>query len=88
MKITPIIVGTFMALSSTSAAFANGQGSPIEPPQPVPVEQPSGPAEGVVQQSARPKQNQSIWWLVAGAVAIAGIVIAVSGDDDDEPSSP
>ena len=72
-RIVSIVTAAALAASLSTAAFANGQGTPIEP---------AGPAPAATVQEASSSQN---WWLIALAAAIAiGIIIAVSDDDDDD----
>jgi hypothetical protein len=80
-RILSLATAAAMAASLSTAAFANGQGTPIEPPAAQPVLEPAGPAPAATVQEAESSQN---WWLIALAAAIAiGIIIAVSSDDDD-----
>ena len=79
-----LAVAAVVAASFTTAAFANGQGTPIEPARPLPpaptVLEPAGPAPAATVQKTASSQN---WWLIALAAAIAiGIIIAVDEDDD------
>lgn len=80
-SILSLATAVVLASSLTMPAFANGQGTPIEP-APVPeVMPPAGPAPAAVQTTTQAGQN---WWLIALAAAIAiGIIIAVSDDDDE-----
>lgn len=79
-----LAIAAVVATSFTTAALANGQGTPIEPARPMPpaptVLQPAGPAPAATVQKTATSQN---WWLIALAAAIAiGIIIAVDEDDD------
>ncbi|MFT3808542.1 MAG: hypothetical protein QM698_01355 [Micropepsaceae bacterium] len=67
----------------TGPAFANGQGSPIEPsPQDEPVAlEPSGPAPAAAVQTVSDGTN---WLLIGlGAAAAVGLVVFLAEDDDD-----
>jgi hypothetical protein len=79
--ILSLATAVVLASSLTTAAFANGQGTPIEPAPAPEVMPPAGPAPAAVQTSTQAGQN---WWLIALAAAIAiGIIIAISDDDED-----
>ncbi len=81
-RILSIGSAALFALSLTTSALANGQGSPIEPaPTPVPLE-PAGPAPAQTVEKTQSSQN---WWLIAlAAVIIIAIIVIVSDDDDDD----
>ncbi len=83
-RIVSLAAAAAIAASMTTAAFANGQGTPIEPARPMPpaptILQPAGPAPAATVQKTASSQN---WWLIALAAALAiGIIIAVDEDDD------
>ncbi len=81
-----VATGIFVSsLSSTPAAFANGQGSPIEPApetqQPVVLE-PAGPAPA---ETVKKSSEGTNWWLIGlGAAAVVGLVILFADDDEDD----
>ena len=85
-KTVSLVTAAAFAASLSTVAFANGQGTPIEPaPTPAPLE-PAGPAPAATVEEASSSQN---WWLIALAAAIAiGIIIAVSDNNDDSNDQP
>ncbi len=80
-RLISLATAAAIATSLSTAAFANGQGTPIEPSEPAPAPlEPAGPAPAATVQEVESQQN---WWLIALAAAIAiGIIIAVSDDDN------
>ena len=75
-----------LALSMTTTALANGQGTPIAPEAPAPTQlEPQGPAPA---QEVVKTQSSQNWWLIAlAAIIIIAIIVIVSDDDDDEDNS-
>lgn len=68
-------------------AFANGQGTPIEPPpqqEPIALE-PAGPAPAATVQSTAGSTN---WLLIGlGAAAVVGLVVLLSDNDSDSTTN-
>jgi hypothetical protein len=68
-------------------AFANGQGSPVEPaPQQEPVAlEPAGPAPVATVATTASDTN---WWLIGlGAAAVVGVVVLISDNDSDSTTN-
>ena len=82
-RLSAAVAGMAVVLSFAGPAFANGQGSPIEPtPQQEPIAlEPSGPAPAATVQTASKGTN---WLLVGlGAAAVVGLIVFLEDDDDD-----
>lgn len=79
--------GLALSISVAGSAYANGQGSPIEPsPQQEPVAlEPAGPAPAAAVEKVSDGTN---WLLIGlGAAAVVGLVVLLADDDDDDTNS-
>ncbi len=82
-RFSSIAIAASFAVSLTTSALANGQGSPVEPaPMPAPTQlEPAGPAPAATVEKTQSSQN---WWLIALAAVIIIAIIVIASDDDDD----